>query len=106
MRVWDASDLTRPPRESDDHRDAITALAFNADGTRLATASVDTTARVWRLDDGGTISSVLLDDHDGFVLSLAFDPGGTQLVTGGGDGAAPVRRRRPGGRSGPSAQRR
>jgi WD40 repeat protein len=34
------------------HTDAVTSVAFSTDGARLVTSSNDTTARIWRADDG------------------------------------------------------
>jgi WD40 repeat protein len=64
------------------HDKAITTAAFNSDGTRLATAALDRTVRVWD-STGKLIAGPLL--HDSPVLFLTFSRDGKHLVTSGGD---------------------
>jgi uncharacterized protein with WD repeat len=61
-------------------------VAFSPDGTRLATASQDGTARLW---DGRTGQELLaLRGHTAVVTSVAFSPDGTRLATASLDGTA------------------
>lgn len=70
------------------HKTGITALAFDADGRRLVSASFDGTARVWRTCDGALLLSLT---HGGpTILAAAFSPDGRRLVTGSWDGTAHV----------------
>ncbi len=65
------------------HVDWITGLVYSPDGTRLATSSLDGTARLWRADTGAPIAT--LTDHQGAVWDIAFSPDGTLLATAGAD---------------------
>jgi WD40 repeat protein/predicted Ser/Thr protein kinase len=60
------------------------ALAFSPDGTRIATAGEDGTARVWDTSTGALVSQCR--GHFRKVLSLAFHPDDRTLVTASADG--------------------
>jgi WD40 repeat protein len=70
------------------HLDAapIWSLAFSPDGTRLATASDDRTARLWDAATGRPIGEPLRHPGNLKVLSAAFSPDGARLVTASADG--------------------
>ncbi len=71
-------------RVLDRHARAVSGLAFSPDGGRLASASDDGTARVWRLGvlgDGATVLSL-----DGMGSNVAFDGTGRCLGTLAWDG--------------------
>lgn len=61
----------------------MTSVAFNPDGTRIATGCADGTVRVWDTRTG--LALVELSGHAGTynpeVISVAFTPDGTQIVT-------------------------
>jgi WD40 repeat protein len=63
------------------HRDGVRALAFSPDGRRLASASDDSTARIWGLEPAGEPRTL---HHAGPVFALVYSPDG-RLVTGGLD---------------------
>lgn len=69
------------------HRDGVRAMAFSPDGSRVATASWDGTARIWDVKSG---VQRVQTGHIGSVASVAFSPDGRQLITGGSDGAVRV----------------
>ncbi len=70
------------------HGNMVAKTAFNCDGTRFASASLDQTVRLW---DGVTGKSVAtLKGHYGRVVSLGFSPDGKQLVSGSLDHTARI----------------
>jgi TIR domain/WD domain, G-beta repeat len=61
-------------------------VAFSPDGSLLATAATDCTARLWDVPGGRLVS--ILTGHDEHVNSVAFSPDGSLLATAGDDGTA------------------
>ncbi|OLT62667.1 MULTISPECIES: WD40 repeat domain-containing protein [Moorena] len=60
------------------HRSAVTSAVFSPDGSRILTASEDTTARLWNLK-GELITT--LAGHSARVNSAVFSPDGNTIVT-------------------------
>ena len=60
------------------------ALAFNPDGTRIATAGEDGLTRLWDTSTGTMTAQCR--GHTRKVLSVAFRPDGRRLVTASADG--------------------
>jgi THO complex subunit 3 len=71
------------------HRAKVHAVAWNRDGTRLASGSLDKTARVWEVSPDIRYQpppNLLLQGHLGPVDQLCWDPmGTTQLATASSD---------------------
>jgi WD40 repeat protein len=57
-------------------------VAFSPDGQILATSSVDSTVKLWRVGDGKLLRTL---QHPEGVTSIAFSPDGQQLVSGSYD---------------------
>jgi WD40 repeat protein len=72
----------------DHHRGPISSVAISHDGTRLATASLDKTVKVWDARTGEELR--ILKGHERRVNAVAFDREGTRLATGSDDFTARV----------------
>ena len=65
------------------HTNRVYGVAFSPDGTRLATASMDKTAKVWDVSSGQEVRT--LAGHTNTVYGIVFSPDGTRLATASGD---------------------
>ncbi len=70
------------------HTGWVRSLAFSRDGTRVATGSDDTTARIWDPRTGQAL--LTLAGHRGPVAGVAFSPDGRRLATASWDKTARV----------------
>jgi len=66
----------------------VQSVAFNHDGTLLASGGLDGTARIWDPATGECLHT--LTGHTGSVQSVAFNHDGTLLASGGVDGTARI----------------
>ena len=69
------------------HTRRVNAVVFSRDGTTLASAGHDGTARLWDVATGQ--EKYVLKAHFGSVTSVAFSPDGNTLATGGYSGPLP-----------------
>jgi predicted NACHT family NTPase len=86
-RIWDAAS-TKAIAALLGHDNDVKSAAFSPDGSRIVTASEDTTARIWDAGSGKEIA--VLRGHEGPVLSAAFSPDGTRIVTASVDRTARI----------------
>jgi WD40 repeat protein len=70
------------------HAGFVDGVAFSPDGKRLATASWDSTAKVWDAVSGQEL--LTLRGHSGGVSGVAFSPDGKRLATASDDATAKV----------------
>lgn len=70
------------------HTDGVTQASFNSDGSRIVTASYDSTARVWDAATGQEL--VVLQGHTDRVTHASFNGEGSRIVTASGDSTARV----------------
>jgi len=69
------------------HTQGLTAQAFNTDGTRLITASLDGTVMLWDLNPEHELLT-LSHPSGGFIWGIAISPDGQSLATAGADQVA------------------
>ncbi|KAG5665057.1 hypothetical protein KAF25_008791 [Fusarium avenaceum] len=65
------------------HQEAVTAAVFSTDSSLIASASDDSTVRIWRVSDGTCIHKLV--GHKETVYSVAFFPSGDMVVSGSPD---------------------
>lgn len=65
------------------HRGAVFSAVFSHDGSMIATASADSTAKIWNSESGKIIAD--LKGHQGAVTSVAFTLNGKNIVTASED---------------------
>ena len=65
------------------HNSFINAIALNADGSILASGSMDNTVKLWNIKNRQELHTFV--GHSGFVESVAFSPDGRVLASGSWD---------------------
>ena len=75
--------VTRASSTLEGHSEAVLSVAFSPQGDRLASASGDSTVRLWDLNT--ECPQATLEGHKGWVLFVAFSPDGATLASAGMD---------------------
>jgi WD40 repeat protein len=92
LRGWEYHYLRRradgTPLVLRGHLSSVRSVAWSPDGSRLATASHDGTARVWDARSGQEL--LCLKGHTSRVQGVAWSPDGSRLATASQDGTARV----------------
>jgi WD40 repeat protein len=88
FRGWEWRYLARQVRGDElytlgTHSNGVTTLALFPDGRRLASASKDTTVKIWDLDTRREIMTLV---HAERVNAMAISPDGNTLISGSDDG--------------------
>ena len=92
VQLWDLSQTVPKPstlyrhkgRPPENNKPEVWALAFNSDGTLLASGSWDCTILLWDFQKQKLLRP--LEGHNDFIWSVAFSPDGTMLASGSRDG--------------------
>lgn len=82
LKLWEVRE-GRPLRGPPTHRGAVEALAWSADGKRLASGGTDKLLLVW---DSESNRVVTLKGNDQPIQSVAFSPDGSLVASGAIDG--------------------
>ncbi|HET6974680.1 MAG TPA: AAA-like domain-containing protein [Pyrinomonadaceae bacterium] len=73
---------------TENHTNEVMSFSFSPNGKTLATGSVDRTVKLWDLDSGKYLRTIL--GHGGWVTALHFSADGRYLLSGDADGLIKV----------------
>lgn len=87
VEIWESGELLY---KLYGHEGEVSAIALNPDETLLATGSIDTTIKLWNLEEGKLICTfsdrLFVGAHTRAIVSLAFTPDGNTLISSSYDG--------------------
>jgi len=81
--VWNLLAGHMTPQRLTGHSAAVWSVTFSPDSNLLASASQDTTVRIWKVETGQQLT--VLRGHTGEVNEVAFAPDGLILASGSSD---------------------
>jgi len=84
FQVFRVKAVTRCTGSMSGHSDSVLAVAFNPEGTKLATGSGDTTIRIW--DVLTETPQFTCKGHTNWVLFVCWAPNGKKFASAGMDG--------------------
>ncbi len=84
IELWDLNDGHRLAGPFFGHEGTVHSITYSPDGSLLATAGFDKTARLWDGKTGQPVGKPLIG-HSGRVLAAAFSADGRTLATGSTD---------------------
>ena len=87
LRLWDVH-TGQYLQTFQEHGGRVYAVAFNKDGSVLASASEDQTVRLWEVSTGRCFK--VLKGHSNRVRSITFSPAENTLATGSHDGTIKI----------------
>jgi WD40 repeat protein len=70
------------------HSDGVSSVAFSPDSTRLASASLDSTIKMWDVSSGACLQT--FEGHSDWVTSVAFSPDLTRLASASEDSTVKI----------------
>jgi len=87
VKIWDVP-TGREVSSFQGHTSSVFAVAYSPDGSKIATTSLDKTARLWDASTGKELYA--FRGHTHTVICLAFSADGAHLATGSEDGTANI----------------
>jgi WD40 repeat protein len=82
VRIWDLKGGGLH-KKLDGHKNAVTAIAWFPDSSRLVSSSSDNTAKIWDVESGKETATLL--GHSDRVSGVAISPDGARILTGSWD---------------------
>jgi Tol biopolymer transport system component len=67
------------------HSGYVSSVAWNKEGTLLASGSGDKTVKIWDMSGGSFVEKCTLEGHSNWVNSVAWSPDGKTLASGSRD---------------------
>ncbi len=82
IKLWDV-DTGNVTWTANGHAEAVTAIAFSPDGSRILSGSDDKTLKVWDASTGQEM--LTLEGHTKSIRDAAYSPNGSRIVSGSSD---------------------